>query len=49
MIMNRRVWMKKTGVSALALLFARYIKATDIIMPHKFGDFVKADFGPDFK
>jgi beta-glucosidase len=47
--MNRRNWMKRTGAAAMGLLLNKYLKAGDFTLGLKAKDFVKADFGNDFK
>jgi len=53
--MNRREWIKRSGISGIGLLMASYIQPQNfifgkegIIFPGSPG-FAKADFGPDFK
>jgi beta-glucosidase len=47
--MDRRNWLIKTGIAGTGLFFIKHLGAVDCFryMPAK--DFVKADFGPDFK
>jgi len=47
--MNRRNWIKRTGTAGAGLLLTKYLKASDLTLPLEMADFVKADFGPDFK
>ncbi len=47
--MNRRNWIKRTGAAGAGLLLAKYIKASDLTLAFDAKDFVKADFGSDFK
>lgn len=47
--MKRREWVRKTGIAGTGLLFSKYLGATDLswYLPER--EFVKTDFGPDFK
>ncbi len=47
--MKRREWVRKTSIAGTGLLFNKYLGATNLSGYQKKGDFVKADFGPDFK
>jgi beta-glucosidase len=47
--MKRRQWIKSTGTAALSLWLAKYLKAADLSLTREIKDFVKSDFGPDFK
>ena len=47
--MDRRNWIIKTGMAGTGLLFIKYLRAADCFGYIPFRDFVKADFGPDFK
>ncbi len=47
--MDRRNWLKKTGITGTGLLLIRYLKAADRFGYMPVGDFVKDDFGLDFK
>jgi len=47
--MDRRDWLIKTGMAGTGLLLSRYLDAADRFRYMPVGDFVKADFGPDFK
>ena len=47
--MNRRNWIKSTGAAGAGLLLTKYMKAADLTLPYEIADFVKADFGSDFK
>jgi beta-glucosidase len=53
--MDRREWMKKSGMAGIALFMAGYIHADNSKMDFTnvkfagFSAFTKADFGPDFK
>ena len=47
--MNRRNWLIKTGMAGTGLLFIKYLGAADSFGYMPVRDFVKADFGPDFK
>jgi beta-glucosidase len=47
--MKRREWVRKTSMAGTGLLLSKYLKATKLTGVLAEGDFVKADFGPDFK
>src|SRR4030042_7112313 len=47
--MNRRNWLIKTGMAGTGLLFIKYLGTADCFGYMPVRDFVKADFGPDFK
>ena len=47
--MDRRDWLIKTGMAGTGLLLSRYLGAADRFRYLPAGDFIKADFGPDFK
>ena len=47
--MDRRDWLIKTGMAGTGLLLSRYLGAADRFRFKPVGDFVKAEFGPDFK
>jgi len=47
--MDRREWLLKTGLTGTGLLVAKYIEAAEQFGYLPAGDFVNADFGPDFK
>lgn len=46
--MKRREWVRKTSIAGMGLLFSKYLGATNMFRFLPEGDFVKADFGPDF-
>jgi beta-glucosidase len=47
--MDRRDWLIKTGMAGTGLLLIKYLGAADRFRYMPVSDFVKADFGPDFK
>jgi beta-glucosidase len=47
--MDRRNWLIKTGMAGTGLLLIKYLGAADRFWYMPVRDFVKADFGPDFK
>ncbi|MCX6254469.1 MAG: GH1 family beta-glucosidase [Bacteroidia bacterium] len=47
--MKRRDWVIKTSIAGTGLLFSKYLGATNLFRYLPAGDFVKTDFGPDFK
>ena len=47
--MDRRDWLIKTGMAGTGLMLMNYLKAADRFGYATIGDFIKADFGPDFK
>jgi beta-glucosidase len=47
--MERREWIIKTGMAGIGLLLSKYLQAADLYRYMPVDDFVKADFGPDFK
>jgi len=47
--MNRRNWLKTTGIVGTGLLFSKYLHAGNILGYQTQDNFVKIDFGPDFK
>jgi beta-glucosidase len=47
--MNRRDVIKKTGLAASGLLFSKYLNASDLFRFSSKENFVKTDFGVDFK
>ena len=47
--MDRRDWLIKTGMAGTGLLLNKYLGAADRFRFMPAGDFIKADFGPDFK
>jgi beta-glucosidase len=47
--MNRRNWIIRTGMAGSGLLLARYLGAADGYRYLPVEEFIKADFGPDFK
>lgn len=47
--MKRREWVRKTGIAGTGLLFSKYLGATDLSWYLPEIEFVKTDFGPDFK
>ena len=47
--MERREWLIKTGMAGSGLLLMNYLEAADRFGYMPLADFVKADFGPDFK
>jgi beta-glucosidase len=47
--MDRREWVIKTSIAGTGLFFSKYLGATDLFRYVPAGDFVKADFGNDFK
>jgi beta-glucosidase len=47
--MDRRKWIKTTGTATLGLMAAPYFNATSKIFAKDYQDFVKSDFGAEFK
>ena len=47
--MDRRDWLIKTGMAGTGLMLMNYLKAADRLGYATIEDFIKADFGPDFK
>jgi beta-glucosidase len=47
--MDRRNWITRTGMAGTGLLLTKYLGAADWFGCMPVGEFVKADFGPDFK
>jgi beta-glucosidase len=47
--MDRREWLLKTGMAGTVMLLMDNLGADNHFRYMPFGDFVKADFGPDFK
>ena len=47
--MKRREWVKKSSIAGTGLLFSKYLGAIDLSGYLVERDFIKADFGADFK
>ena len=47
--MKRRDWVKNTSIVGTGLMLSKYLGAVDLFRYLPGGDFVKADFGSDFK
>ena len=47
--MKRRDWVKQTGIAGAGLLISKYLRGTDPLRYLSQVDFVRADFGTDFK